>query len=103
VIDLLVLLADGDYDSIMERCPASRMTREQLQTAVREWPCKIIAPPADYADFQTYERESAAVPTWAVDADLWTEDEGRSDLTLSMTIAFASIGPVIQIKNLHVL
>jgi hypothetical protein len=103
VVDLLVLLADGDYDSIMERCPGSRLTSEDLQRAIREYGRKVIAPPADYAYFRTYELEARAVPTWSVDADVWTEEEGRSDLTLQLTIAFEPEGPVIEIDVLHVL
>jgi hypothetical protein len=103
VIDLLVLLADGDYESIMERCSGSGLTSDELQTAIREYGRKIVAPPANYAYIYTYEKEAKAVPTWAVDADLWTEEEGRSDLTLSITIAFGSGGPAIRLDNLHVL
>ena len=103
VIDLLVLLADGDYESIMERCGSSGMTSEELRSAVRDNGRKVIAPPADYACINTYEREATAVPTWAVEADLWTEEEGRSDLTLSVTIAFEPSGPTIRLDNLHVL
>ena len=103
VIDLLVLLADGDYDSIMERCGSSGMTGDELQTAIRDYGRKVIAPPADYAYINTYKRKAKAVPTWHVDADLWTEEEGRSDLTLSVTIAFEPSGPTIRLDNLHVL
>jgi hypothetical protein len=103
VIDLLVLLADEDYDSVMERCGNSGMTSDELRTAIRDYGRKVIAPPADYACINTYERESTAVPTWAVEADLWTEEEGRSDLTLSVTIAFEPSGPTVRLDNLHVL
>ncbi len=103
MIDLLVLLADGDYESIMERCPASRITGDDLRTAVRDYGRRVIAPPADYAHVNMGEVEEAAVPTWWVVADLWTEEEGRSDLSLELTIAFAPGGPVIEIDNLHVL
>lgn len=103
VIDLLVLLADGDYPSIMERCSGSGMTSEVLQEIIRDYGRKVIAPPADYADIRLIELEATEVPTWAVDADLWTEEEGRSDLTLQMTIAFGASGPAIRLDDLHVL
>lgn len=103
VIDLLVLLADGDYESIMERCGYSLMDDDDLRTAVVEYGRKIVAPPADYAFLRACELRARAVPTWHVDADLWTEEEGRSDLTLEMTIEFETSGPVIGINNLHAL
>jgi hypothetical protein len=103
VTDLLVLLADEDYESIMERCGGSRLTGDDLRTAIREYGRKVAAPPADYIYFRTYELEARAVPTWSVEADLWTEEEGRSDLTLQLTIAFDPSGPVIEIDDLHVM
>lgn len=103
VIDLLVLLADGDYESIMERCGYSLLDGDDLQAAVAEYGRKVIAPPADYPFLRACELRARAVPTWHVEADLWTEEEGRSDLTLEMTIEFETSGPVIGINNLHAL
>jgi hypothetical protein len=103
VIDLLVLLADGDYESIMERCGYSLLDGDDLQTAVAEYGRKVVAPPADYAFLRACELRARAIPTWHVEADLWTEEDGRSDLTLEMTIEFETSGPVIGINNLHAL
>src|SRR4029453_19059768 len=103
VIDLLVLLADGDYESIMERCGYSLLDSDDLRTAVAEYGLTVIAPPAEYPFLRAGELKARAVPTWHVDADLWTEEEGRSDLTLEMTIEFEPSGPVIGINNLHAL
>ena len=103
VVDLLVLLADGDYQSIMERCAGSPVSGGDLEIAIREYGRKVIAPPADYAHINMGEVEAVSIPTWWVVADLWTEEEGRSDLSLELTIAFAPSGPVIEIDNLHVL
>ena len=102
VIDLLVLLADGDYESIMERCGYSLLDDYDLQAAVADYGRKVVAPPADYAFMRACELRARAIPTWHVEADVWTE-EGRSDLTLEMMIEFEPTGPVIGINNLHVL
>lgn len=103
VVDLLVLLADGDYESIMERCGYSLLDGDDLRLAVAEYGRTIVAPPADYTFLRTCELRARAVPTWHVEADLWTKEEGRSDLTLEMTIEFEPSGPVIGINNLHAL
>jgi len=104
VIDLLVLLADEDYESIMERCSSSHLKGDHLRTAIRDYGRKVIAPPADYANINMGEvEEEVTFPTWWVVAELWTEEEGRSDLSLELTIAFAPSGPVIEIDGLHVL
>lgn len=103
VADLLVLLADGDYESIMERCGYSLLNGDDLRAAIADYGRKIVAPPADYRFLRACELKARAVPTWHVEADLWAEEEGRSDLTLEMTIEFEASGPVIGINNLHVL
>jgi hypothetical protein len=103
VTDLLVLLADRDYESIMERCGYSLLDDDDLRMAVAEHGRTVVAPPADYAFLRFCELRARAVPTWHVEADVWTEEEGRSDLTLEMTIEFELTGPVIGINNLHVL
>ena len=102
VIDLLVLLADGDYESIMERCAGSRVSGDDLRAAIRDYGGTVFAPPADYKFFRMIELEARAVPTWSVEADVWTE-EGASDLTLQLTIAFEPDGPLVEIDGLHVL
>ncbi|NJM92039.1 MAG: hypothetical protein HC861_04815 [Rhodospirillaceae bacterium] len=103
VIDLLVLLADGDYESIMERCGYSLLDGDDLWIAVEQYGRTVVAPPADYRFLRACELKGRAVPTWHVDADVWTDEEGRSDLTLEMTIEFEPSGPVIGINSLHVL
>lgn len=103
VIDLLVLLADGDYESIMERCGYSLLDDNDLRIAVADYGRTVAAPPADYRFLRACELKARAVPTWHVEADVWTEEEGRSDLTLEMMIEFELSGPVIGINNLHAL
>jgi hypothetical protein len=103
VVDLLVLLADGDYESIMERCGYSLMDDHDLRNAVADYGRKVVAPPADYTFMRACELRARAVPTWHVEADVWTEEDGRSDLTLEMMVEFEASGPVIGINNLHAL
>jgi hypothetical protein len=103
VIDLLVLLADGDYESIMERCGHSLLDGDDLWIAVEDYGRTVAPPPADYAFLRACELKARAVPTWHVEADLWTEEEGRSNLTLEMTIEFEPSGPVIGLNNLDIL
>jgi hypothetical protein len=41
--------------------------------------------------------------TWAVALDLWTAEEGRSDLTLSATVTAVGHNIDVEIDDLHVL
>ena len=40
--------------------------------------------------------------TWAVDVPLWTAEEGRSDLTLSLTVSESREGVRLELDDLHV-
>lgn len=103
VTDLLVLLSDRDYESFMERCGYSLVDDDDLRSAVATYGRTIAPPPADYTFLRACELRARAIPTWHVEVDLWTEEDGRSDLTLEMTIEFEPTGPVVGINNLHAL
>lgn len=49
------------------------------------------------------ELTARAVPTWSVEADVWTAEEGASDLTLQLTVAFEPDGPLVETDGLNVL
>ena len=97
-------LACGDYDLLVERCVKSRLTSDDLRTVIREYGRKIVSPPADaYKDLDVVQVKGTVVPTWSVRAPLWTEEEGRSDLTLELTIAVGAGAPRVELDDLHVL
>ncbi len=97
-------LARGDYQSPVEQSVKSRLTSDDLRTVVRDYGRKLVSPPGDaYKNLDAIPVKGAAVPTWSVRAPLWTEEEGRSDLTLELTIAVGLGAPSIELDNLHVL
>ncbi len=97
-------LARGDYESLVGQSVKSRLTSDDLRTAIRDYGRKLVSPPADaYNNLDAVRVKGAAVPTWSVRAPLWTEEEGRSDLTLELTIAVASDAPSVELDDLHVL
>jgi hypothetical protein len=80
------------------------LTSDDLRTAIRDYRRKLVPSPADaYDKFDAVQVKGAAVPTWSVGVSLWTEAEGRSDLTLELTIALGSGAPDIELDDLHVL
>ena len=100
------LLAARDYAGMVELSNGVRLTEEELTTAVELYGREILALPEEgYARMDVYELVDPAPPGWTVDVDLWTREEGRSDLTLSLTL----VGPSdegeirIEIDGLHVL
>jgi hypothetical protein len=97
-------LARGDYESLVGRSVKSRLNSDELRTVIRDYGRKLVSPPGDtYKNLDAVQMKGAAVPTWSVRAPLWTEDEGRSDLTLELTIAVGAGTPSIKLDDLHVL
>ncbi len=97
-------LARGEYDLAVDRCEKSRLTAQQLAEIIRAYGRNLIVPPDDaYGNSDVVQIQRAAVPTWSVRAPLWTEEEGRSDLTLELTIALGSSEPKVELDDLHVL
>jgi hypothetical protein len=101
---MMVQLAHKDYESAVRRCAKSRLTGDQLRAVVRNYGRKVVSPPPDaYNELDAVQVSGDAVPTWSVRAPLWTEEEGRSDLTLELTIAVGPGAPSIELDDLHVL
>jgi len=101
--DLIGQLARGDYQSAVGRCAKSRLSVDDLRSAIREYGRTLVMPPAEaYANLDAVQVKSAVFPTWSVRAPLWTAEEGRSDLTLELTITLAAGEPSIELDDLRV-
>jgi hypothetical protein len=104
VREMVDQLAHGDYESVVQRCAKSRLTSNDLRTVIRHYGRMLVSPPNDaYQNLDAVTVRAAEVPTWSVRAPLWTEEEGRSDLTLELTVALGPDKPNVELDDLHVL
>ena len=104
VREMMDQLAREDYESVVRRCVKSRLTSSDLRTVIRDYGRKVVSPPPDaYKKLDAVRVKGAAAPTWSVRAPLWTEEEGRSDLTLELTIALGPGAPNVELDDLQVL
>jgi hypothetical protein len=102
--DLVSQLVHGEYQSVVRQCAKSRLTSDDLRAVISGYGRKLALPPANaYDDLDVVQVKDAVIPTWSVRAPLWTEEEGRSDLTLELTIAAGSDPPSIELDDLEVL
>lgn len=93
----------GDYEGAVARCSMSRCTAEDLRRVVMEYPATFIEPPADaYVELNAVEVTVANEPTWDVCIPLWTREEGRSDLTLTVWIIDVGGRLTVELLSLHV-
>ena len=100
---LVDLLTHEDYVLAVEYCAKSRLSSDDLRNVIREYGRKLAPPPLDaYNNLDAVQVKSAVVPTWSVRVPLWTKEEGRSDLTLELTIALDSGVQKVELDDLHV-
>jgi hypothetical protein len=98
-------LARRDYSAFCGSARRSRLTSQEVDAAVREYGRTVIAPPADaFRLLDVVAVTDSIPPRWSVVVPLWTEQEGRSDLSLEITVEETN-GPdyAVEIDDLHVL
>lgn len=98
VVDDLVA---GNFKKIAQDGRGGRLSAEEIQYAVEEYGRTLTPLPLEaisLIDGCKVENSNE----WMLDIPLWTVEEGRSDLTLSVTLDLTH-KPPITIDDLHVL
>jgi hypothetical protein len=101
--DLVNQLIAGNYIGLEADGRIGRLTAEEVAKAIERYGAKLVEIPEEaYNSAEVYELEGQE-GAWAIDLNLWTQDEGQSDLTLSVTAYATPKGVVIEIDDIHVL
>jgi len=96
--------AIGDYEDVLNHCSTSRLTADDLRQVIEDYGCTFIEPPPSaYTNLDAVGVRNARKPTWSVRAPLWSKEEGRSDLTLEVTVIQDGDRWDVQLEDLHVL
>jgi hypothetical protein len=100
IVELLVRRA---YDEVIRQCPASRITAAELRAAIDTYGHSVTTPPPEAYDLIDAIPVDGPEPAWSVTMPLWTIEEGRSDLSLGMTITVRAGQVVVELDDIHVL
>jgi predicted HAD superfamily phosphohydrolase len=102
---IVALLAERRYEDVSRLCVGSRVSSEEMKEAVARYGRTIVAFPEEAVSLiSSVEIGSQALPTWSVVVPLFTREEGRSDLSLELTVTKSNQGFLAaQVDNLHVL
>lgn len=98
-------LVKRNYERIEAYSGGVRLSASHLAKAVADYGRKLTMPPASaFQELDVIEVRGSSPKAWSVRCDLWTEEEGRSDLTLEMTL-IEQDGELlaVEVDNLHVL
>jgi hypothetical protein len=99
------LLVRGDYAGVSDLTGGRRLAADEMRAAVADYGRTLVSPPAGrFAPRSVVEIKDSTPQQWSVYVDLWTVEEGRSDLTLEVTVTDTP-RPLydVTVDNLHVL
>lgn len=101
---IVQLLVSGDYVEIEHETRGVRLSADQIRKAVEEYGRHLRMPPEEAFDsLDVIEVAESDPKVWSVRCDLWTHAEGRSDLSLELTLIDDRGVLRVELDNLHVL
>ena len=104
VIWIATQFAYRQYEAVLQRCETSRLTADQIQTVIALYGREIVVPPPNaYQSLDLVRVGDDASNIWSVRAPLFSSEEGRSDLTMELTVKLVSGLVEVEFDDLHVL
>ena len=83
---IVKLPVEADYDGIEYLTDGCRLKAEDISEAISENGESLIMPPETAFDNLDFKIEGKNPSQWSVNINLWTIEEGQSDLTLELTL-----------------
>ncbi|WP_162656519.1 DUF7668 domain-containing protein [Tuwongella immobilis] len=103
--DTIRVLVREDFELLEADGRAGRLTASQLREAIHRYGRHLVdVPIEEIIKSHFYLLEGVKQKSWIIEVDLWTTEEGKSDLTLSVLVTMSSINDIqLEITDLHVL
>ena len=104
VDEIVLLLVEGKFAEIETLTNGTRLPAEQIKTAVSQYGRTLVLPPAEvFSLIDVIQIRNASPASWSITMPLWTKEEGRSDLTLELTLIQEACGFKVELDDIHVL
>lgn len=101
--ELVEDLVSGDYSRIQLDGRIGRLTVNELERVISSYGRTLTRLPEDALDIADIYPVEGSAGLAAIEVPLWTVEEGRSDLILSLTLNESMGEPTVSIDDLHVL
>ena len=104
-VAVLRYLCAHSLDDLSDRFPQSRLSAQDIAVVLSRYGARLSPPPADAGSYvSVISVQGSTFPTWSVVTPVWTEEEGRSDLSLELTISETPQSRLaVELDDLHVL
>jgi len=102
---VIAWLVGGNFLDIEARSGGVRLSADLMRQAIEKFGRTLIMPPDEvFSNMDVIRVPNADRPTWSVRFDLWTKEEGRSDLSVECTVIDRGDGELdLEVDNIHVL
>jgi hypothetical protein len=104
IAQVVSLLVQGKYRELEWLSRGVHLGSDALEKAVTDYGRTLAAPLGPRTEVDFIRIDDSSLPAWSANVPLFTEEEGRSDLTLTLTIRQDESGRYrVEIDDLHVL
>jgi len=104
VRELVELLAAGKYAEVEALTKGFRLSAQAMAKAISDYGRHLVVPPQEaFGLMDVVEVRNAQPPRWSITMPLWTREEGRSDLSLELTLVGYPSTFGIELDDIHVL
>ena len=101
---LVALLVAKNYEELERITRGQRLSSNALRLAVNQYGRRLVMPPDErFKELHCVPVRDAKPPAYGIRFDLWTAEEGRSDLTLEFSVRGNDDSYDIELDDLHVL
>lgn len=103
IAHLVTLLVDRKYSEVVHLTNGVRLQVEHIQDAINRYGRILVAPPDKaYENLDILKVDDDTSQKWSVRFDLWTIEEGRSDLSIELTLIEVKGEKFkIELDNIH--
>jgi hypothetical protein len=97
-------LVTGSFADLETLTRGQRLSAQEMAKAISDYGRKLVLPPDDaFGLMDVVEVRNAQPPRWSVTMPLWTREEGRSDLSIGVTLVSDAESFRIELDDIHVL
>ncbi len=101
---VIELLVQKKFSEIVNLTGGTRLDATSIHNALSDYGRTLVMPPDDaYKNMDVIAIKDATPPRWSVRMNLWTVEEGMSDLSIELTVTESGDDFAIELDDIQVL